>query len=198
MAVEQHRDAEPSPRPLDQSFQLRVVGLVERLDPTETLRDRNWPPVDRLGVAHDSGNRAKPDGYPERASVCELGKATLENLRIEFIGLAVEIEISAWKQRPQQRRADRNARQKQLVDESVFRAAQRQRIQAGRIKKALGIDGSGMGRTENKRRSQMHRLDRLEGRIEVFDALDPFHRPSERLLRTRHSALSYRLNRSRC
>ena len=137
MAVEQHREPEPSARALDQGLQLRMIGPVQRLDPTKAVRDRDRLFVDRLGVADHAGNRAEPDRDPQRAGVGELGQAAVENLRVEFVGLAVHIEIGARKERAQQRRAKRDAGQEQFVDEGVLRAAQRQRIEPGGGEKAL-------------------------------------------------------------
>src|ERR1700722_1194192 len=61
VAVEQHRHPKPAARALDQGLQLRMIRTVQRLDPAETVSNRNRFPVDWLRVPDHPGNRAEPN-----------------------------------------------------------------------------------------------------------------------------------------
>ncbi len=93
--------------------------------------------VDRLRVADHSRNRAEADGDPQRAGVGVIGQRTVENLRVEFVGLAIDVEIGARKQSPQQRRAEPDAGQEQFVDEGVLGAPEGQRVEPGRFEETV-------------------------------------------------------------
>ena len=166
MAVDQKRPAELPVGALDQRFEPGVIRAVQRRDPRQPFVDRQQLFVDRLRIADHARNRAQPDGDAQRPGVGEIGQRTLEDLRIEFVGLAIDVEIGARKHGPHQRRAQSDARQEQFVDEGVLRTAQGQRVESGRFEKPVRIAQPRMGRAEDKRRGQTRRLDRLHRGIE--------------------------------
>ena len=125
------------------------------------------PAIDRLGVADDARNRPEPGRHAQRAGVGVVGKRPVEHARVEFERLAIEVEKRARKARPEQRRAERHARQKQLVDERVLGAAQGQRVEPRGGEERARVARAGMRRIEHQRRDQARRLDHLERRLNV-------------------------------
>ena len=72
-----------------------VVGLVDRIDPLQAFVDGERTGVDLLAFGDDAGNRAEAAGDADRADVGVGRQAAGEHLRVELVGLAVDVEPGA-------------------------------------------------------------------------------------------------------
>ncbi len=139
-------------------------------DSRQSFRDLNPPRVDRLSIADDPWDRPEPGGDPQGAGIGEVGQRPVEHLRIELVGLAVDVEKGAGKVRAQHRRPERDAGQEQVIDESVLGPAQGQWIEPRGGEKGRGVVRARMGRIEHQRRAEARRFDHLERRLEPAPA----------------------------
>ena len=140
MAVDQHRSAEVAVNPCEEPSQRPMIGLVEALDSPNRVVDRNSLAIDFLGVADHPGDGAESAGDPHGTGVGEGGQATLEHARIEFIRLAIDVDIAAREVRAHQRIAAVDDTGKQFIDERILRAPQRQDIEPSRPQELTWID----------------------------------------------------------
>ena len=138
MAVDQHGDAETARGALHQRAQRRVIGLVKALDAPQAFVEGEALGVDLARIGDDARYRAEPGGDAQRTGVGEMRQRAVEEPGIEFVGLAIEIEIGAGKARAQQGRADRDGRREEIVDIGVLRAAQGGRVERRRGRKRAG------------------------------------------------------------
>ena len=106
MAVDQQGRAEPPSRAGDQRLQGGVIGLVESLDAPQSLGRLEFARINLVRVGDDPAGSSESRRDAERSRVGEIWKRVLEHARIEFVGLAVQIEIGARKSGAQHRRAD--------------------------------------------------------------------------------------------
>ncbi len=162
-----------------------MVRPIKPLDPRQPLFDLERLLVDRLRVADHARDGAEAHGHAQRAAIGVIGHRTVEDFRIEFIGLAIDVEIGAREQGPQERRAEPHAGQEQFVDECVLGPAQGQRVESRSLEKTGGIARTRVRRAEDERRRQARRLDRLDGRIEFRQrrSIEFLHRRSGKHLR---------------
>ena len=108
--------------------------------------------VDLLAVGDDAGNGAEPAGNPHRLRVGEIGQRLDEQLWVELVGLAVNVEIGAGKAGRDQRCALGRDRHEQLVDEAVLRLAQGVRIEPRQLEKVGGVDAARVRRAQHEGR----------------------------------------------
>ena len=167
MTIEQHRHAENALGAFDETAQGLVVGLVQSRDAGHRFVNRDRPFVNFLSVPDDARDGAEPAGDAQRTAIDEIRQASLEHQRIEFERLTVEVDEGAGKIRAHQRRADADAGREQFVDESIFRTAQRQRVETRSAEKSPGIEPAGMRRIENERRCETVRLENFKRRRRI-------------------------------
>ena len=99
-----------------------------------------------------------------------MGQPVAEQNRIELVGLAVDVEISAREMGVEQGGAEPGDEGEQLLDIGVLGAPERQRIEPGSGEKGLGIDAAAMGRIEDERHLKARRPRHREGRRKLgFD-----------------------------
>ncbi len=166
MAIDQDGGAEFTVQPHEQAAQRAVIGLIEPVDPAHRFGDRNALIVDFLGVADDARHGAEPAGDPHRAGIGERRQAAVEHARIEFVGLAVDVDIAAREMRPHHRVAAADHAFDQFADEGILGAAQRRQIEPRGQQKGRRIDPPAMGRIEQQRPAAFRRLEGLEWGIE--------------------------------
>ena len=140
------------------SASARVEGPVQPLDALESGADRQSLAVDFLGIGDDAGDGAEAAHHPGRLGIGEGRQPALEQLGIELVGLAIDVEIGARKARGDQRRTQRHDRLEQLIDVAILGLAQRVGIEPGRLQKGLGVDAPGMRRAEHHGRELLGRL----------------------------------------
>ncbi len=153
--------------PREQPAQRAMIRLVEGFDPAQRVVDRNALVVDFLRVADHARHGAEPAGDPHRTGVGKGRQASLEHARIELVGLAVDVDITAREVRPHQRIAARNDAPRQVVDEAVLRTPQRRQVEPRGLQEVARIDAAGMRRVEQHRPAPVLRLHDLERRIEL-------------------------------
>ena len=130
MAIDQDGGAEIAVQPHEYAPQHAMIGLIEAVDPAQRLADRNALVVDFLGVADHARHSAEPAGDPHRAGIGERWQPAVEHPRIEFVGLAVDVDIAAREMRSHDRVAARDHAGDQFVDEAILGAAQRRQVEA--------------------------------------------------------------------
>ena len=149
VAIDQEGDAETLARLLQQIGKRGVEGPIEPLDALESGADGQSLAIDLLGVGDDAGDGAEPAHHAGRLGVGELGHPAGEELGVELVGLAVDVQIGAREACGDQRRTQGHDGLEQLVDVAVFGFAQGMRIEPGGLQEGLGIDAAGMGRAEH-------------------------------------------------
>src|SRR5947208_10818287 len=164
MAIHHHHRSERLVRLVDQPPQRAVIGFVERLDPRQPVVDRKALAVDLLAVADHARNGAETAGYPHRSRVGEARQPPREHARIEFVRLAVDVDIGARKVDPDHRKTAIAQATDQLVHERILGAAQRGQIDPRRVEEIVRIDRAGVRRVENDRRQPRGWLHDLERR----------------------------------
>ena len=82
-------------------------GRYSRSMRSKARADRQPLAIDLLGVGDDPRDGAEPADHPRRLACWRNPAAAVEQLRIELVGLAVDVEIGARKARRDQRRAER-------------------------------------------------------------------------------------------
>src|SRR6195952_4730655 len=97
MAVHQDYRPERLMRLVDQPPQRTVIRLVQRLDAAQRVVDAEALAIDLLAVADDARNGAEPAGDPHRPCVGEAREPSSEHPRVEFVGLAIDVDIGARK-----------------------------------------------------------------------------------------------------
>ena len=165
MAVEQHGEAERRLGRANERAERRVIGLVVALDARHGVGEAQLAAIDLGAVGDDAGDRAKPAAHPGRMGVDVGRQRVLEHRRVELVGLAVDVDVGARKQRPDQRRAEARPGGEQLVDEAVLRAAQRGALEPGDRGEFGRIVAPAMRRGEYQRRGLRRRPQDLEGRV---------------------------------
>ncbi len=162
MAIHYDHGSERLMRLVDQPPQRAVIGLVERLYPCKGVVDRKALAIDFLAVTDHARDGAEPTSHPHRSRIGEARQAPRKHARIEFVGLAVNIDIGAGK-------VDRHGGKSaiaqagdQLVHERILGAAQRRKIDPRRAQEFVRIGRSGMRRVEDDRRPPGGRLHNLE------------------------------------
>ena len=80
--------------------------------------------VDRLAARRDARDHAEAGGDAGGAVVERPRQRAFEHGRVEFVGLAVGIDVGARETRREQGHAERRCGAKQLVDEGVLGPAQ--------------------------------------------------------------------------
>ncbi len=167
MTVDEERIAETLQRHLDQLAERAVIGAIETLDARQRVGKAQLAAIDVLPRGDDPRDRAEADLDARRAAVDEVGDGLLEHCGIEFVGLAIDVEIGACEAGAQQRRAERRAGGEELVDETILRTPQRMRVEPGRSDEIGRIGRAAMRRGENDGKALLrrrHDLDRLVGR----------------------------------
>src|SRR5262245_34807962 len=87
----------------EQAAQGPVIGLVEPLDSPDRVVYGNALAVDFLGITHDPCNGAQSPRHAHGAGVGEGWQPAVEHARIEFVGLAVDVDVAAREVRSHQR-----------------------------------------------------------------------------------------------
>ncbi len=140
-----------------------MVGHIDLFDAAAGFGEFNPPAVDVLAFRNDPRDGAKAPGHPRGAGVGIARKLAREHARVEFIGLAVEVDIAPRHERPQHRGAMGDAGQEELVDETVLGAPQGLQRQARLAQEMSREVSSAVGRIEHRRRRPLGRRDDLEG-----------------------------------
>jgi hypothetical protein len=130
VAIDQDRGAEIPVHPREQPAQRPVVRLVKSFDAPDRVVDRDALTVDFLGVADDAGHRPQSSRHAHRTGIGERGEPAFEHARVEFVRLAVDVDIAAGKVRAHQRVSAPHDAQAELVDEAVLGAAQRRDLES--------------------------------------------------------------------
>ena len=130
MAIDQDGVAEGTCGALDEAAQGTVIRFVEFLDPRDRFLHGEPRAVDFLSVGHHPRHRAEAAGDTHGPRVGERRKPPVEHARVELVGLAIYVEIGPWEVRSHERRAEIDHGREQAVDIGVFRAAERQRVEA--------------------------------------------------------------------
>ena len=125
MTIDQQASAEPFPSRAYQVSEFKVVGQVTSLNPPTRLGKAKCCFVNFVAVSDDTGNGSEPGGNARRLSSHMVWQLIGKHLCVEFIRLAVDIDIGAREMGPQQRRAKLRRSSKDLVDEGVLGAPQR-------------------------------------------------------------------------
>ncbi len=120
--------------------QCPMVGLVEALDAPQRFRDRNALIVNFLRVADHARDRAQAPGNPHRARIGEGRQSAVEHPRIEFVRLAIDVDVAPREMRPHQRMAAGDDACNQLVDERVLGTSQGGEIEPRRQQELARID----------------------------------------------------------
>ncbi len=163
MAIHHHHRSERLMRLVDQPPQRAVIGLVERLDPSQRVVDGEALAIDLLAVADHARDGAEAAGHPHRSGIGEARQSPVEHPRIELIGLPVDVDIGAGKVDPDHRKTVIAQVPDQLVHERILGAAQRRQDRsATRSRNSSRIDRAGMRRIEDDRRPPRGRLHDLE------------------------------------
>ena len=139
---------------------------MEAVDTAERFANRDALIVDLLGVADHASDGAEAAGDTHRAGIGEGRQPAVEHARVEFVRLAVDIDIAAREVRPHQRMATPDHAGDQLVDEGVLGTAQGRQIKPRRQQEFARIDAAAMGRVEQDGATAFARLKRLERGIE--------------------------------
>ncbi len=129
MAVQQHSTAKAPERILQQVRQGLVVGHVERTDAVVGFRIAQGRTIDFSRVSHHPRDRAQTARNAHRARVGVRWQRIMKHGGVKLIRLAVCIKIGTRKVGLQQRCAKPRAAAKNLVHETVLRAADRQCVQ---------------------------------------------------------------------
>ena len=178
MAIHQDHGAERLMRLVDQPAQRAVIGLVQRLDPRQPVIDRKPLAIDFLAVADHARDGAETAGHPHRAGIGEARQPPCEHPGIEFVGLAIDVDIGAGKVDPDRRKAANAQIRDQLVHEGIFGAAQRGHVDPRRVEEFVRIDRAGMRGIEDDRRPPFGRLHDLERRRQFAIKLGHRRAPS--------------------
>ena len=167
MAIDQDGGAEIALQPHEQPPQRAVIGLIQAVDPPQRFADGNALIVDFLCVADHARHRAEPARYPHRAGIGERRQPAVEHARVEFVGLAIDVDIAAREMRPHHRMTAPDHAFDQFADKTVLGAAQRLQIEPRRLEEGFGIDAPAMWRIEQERRRGIApaRWPRTGGRI---------------------------------
>ena len=178
MAIHQDHGAEPLMRLVDQPAQRAVIRLVQRLDPRQPVIDRQPFAIDLLAVTDHARDGAETAGHPHRAGIGETRQAARKHPGIEFVGLAVDVDIGARKVDRDRRKAALAQIRDQLVHERIFGAAQRGQVDPRRFEEFARIDRAGMRGIEDDRRPPLSRLHDLERRRQFAIKLGHRRAPS--------------------
>jgi hypothetical protein len=178
MAVDHDHGSERLMGLVDQPPQRAVIGFVERLDPPQRFVDVQPLAIDFLPVADHARDGAEAAGDPHRARVGKTRQPSREHARIEFVGLAVHVDIRAREIDPHHGKATLAQPADQFVHERILGAAQRSQIDPGRVEEFGRIDRAGVGRIEDDRRPPVGRLHDLEGRRQLAIKLGHRRAPS--------------------
>ena len=149
MAIDQNGKAKVCARRFQQLGKGGVKRPVQALDPLEGSADRQALAIDLLRVGDDACNGTQSAHHAGGLGVGKVRQPAAEQLGIELIGFAIDIEIGPRKTRGNKRSAEADDGLEQLVDVAVLRLAQGMGIEPGGLKKCLGIDASGVGRAEH-------------------------------------------------
>jgi hypothetical protein len=126
--------------------------------------------IDLGAVANDARDRAEPRGDAWAATVDEAGERRVEHRGVKLIGFAIGIDISAREVRFDQRRAESWSRSKNLVDETVFGAANRNGVEARYLQKGFVVDPARVRRSKHKGKGLIGGSQDLERRIDLRPA----------------------------
>jgi hypothetical protein len=129
VAIDENGDAKALAGRLQQLGQGRMERAIQPLDALEGGADRQPLAIDFLGIGDNSRNGAETADHACRLRVGELRHAAGEQLGVQLVGLAIDVEIGAREPRRDQRRTERDHRLEQLVDIAIFRLAQGVRIE---------------------------------------------------------------------
>ncbi len=128
--------------------------------------DRKPLAIDLLAVGNDAGNGAEAAHHTHGLRIGVIGQRIGEQVRVEFVGLAVDVEVSPRKAGRDHGHAQPGCACEQVVDEAILGFAQRQRIEARLLEEFLRINASRMRRAQHERSRLLTRRDDEEGRIE--------------------------------
>src|SRR5262249_27953845 len=167
MTIDQDGRSEVPMNAREQAAQGAVIGLVEPLDSPDRVVDGNALAVDFLGISYDSRNGAQSSRHAHGAGVGEGRQPAVEHARIEFVGLAVDVHVTARKVRPHQRVAPPHNAEAEFVDEAVLGAAQRRHLEPRGGQERARIHASAVRGVEHDRPAPLGRLEDLEGRVEL-------------------------------
>ena len=165
MAVDQQIPAERRLGLVDQTAQRVMIGVIERIDPPPRLGKAQLPGIDLLAAGDHPGNRAEPHAHPGGTRVDEGRQRVREHRRIEFPGLAVDVEVGARETGRDQGRPEIGRGGKDRVDETVLGAPQGQGVETRAGEEIVAIRGPAMRRGDDKRDRPPRRLPQVEDAI---------------------------------
>ena len=145
-----------------------MVGLVIGVDPREPFGKRNTVAIDRPALGNDAGDGPQPPGDAQRARIGVGGRRLVEQFRVEFVGLAIDVEESARKIGAKQGRAMQRRGGEQVVDRHVLGTAQDIEVERGGGEKVRRVGPARMRRGKHQRRGQSLRLDRFASRARAI------------------------------
>ena len=122
VAVDEHGEPEFRFRLLKKRAQCLVIGRVQPIDALERRPHGERLAINLVGLRNDAGNGAEPSHHPHRLRVGVMGEAIVEERRIELVGLAVDVEISAREMGIEQRRTHLGNEAEQLLHIGVLGA----------------------------------------------------------------------------
>ena len=102
-----------------------MIRLVKPLDTVERIDRRDTAAIDVQIFGNDAGHRAKPARDAHGPGIGMRRQRPIEHARIEFIWLAVDVDIGSREMRHQKRRTNRRRTGVKLIDEMIFRAPDR-------------------------------------------------------------------------
>ena len=165
MTIDQEIPAERRLGLVEEMPQRVMIGVIERLDAPARLGKAQLAGIDLLAAGDDPGDRAEAHAHPRRADIDKTRQQIREHRRIEFPGLAVGVEVGPREAGRDQGRPKLGRRGKDLVDETVLRAPQGQRVETRGGEEIVGIIGAAMRRGDDERNRPPRRLPQVEDAI---------------------------------
>ena len=178
MAIDQQAAAERRLGLLDQPAQRGVIRPVEVSIAPLGLGKAQFAGVDLLAAGHHPGDRAEPHAHPRRARVDVIRQRVREHRRVEFLGLAVDVEIGARERRREQRRAERRARRRKSRRQSCLRSGAGSADRAARRRRNRRDSRSRYAARRAPAAATALRLPQIERAPPVVAAIPEIHVPS--------------------
>jgi hypothetical protein len=148
---------------LHQQGQGLVIGPPAGLEPVLDRLGGNAAAIDRLAAGGDPGDHPEAGGDPRGPVVQRPRQRPVEHAGIEFVRLAVGVDVGAGKAGGQERHAERRSGGKQLVNEGVFRPAERGERNRRLLEEGSRIDRAAVRRGDDHRDRLVRRQAAIQG-----------------------------------